>query len=205
MSIEGILSSFVGAFAAAGAVAVLGYWISQYRHRPNVSVRIEVDTSVTEPTIRVVAINRGRAPVVVSELNVYIPTKEAFPDWPSTSQPVFSNQRFFRIRRMLRTPGSKNDVYAILAKQCLSSGAIRSGLILPRETTRIDEQESCSRLFGKSGESGQDKLVKLKSPAESLTLVPSCRITIQKGTIWGPPVVIGTAGDWLWAFGVTSD
>ena len=205
MSIEDVLPSFVGAFAAAGAVAVLGYWINQYRQRPNVLVRIEVDTSIVEPTIRVIAINRGRAPVVVSRLSVYIPVKEVFPDWPSTDQPVFPDQRLFRVRKVLRTPGSKNDTLAILAKQYLSNGGIRSDLILPRETIRIDEQENCSRLFGKSGQSGQDKLLKLKSPAKALTLVPSCQITTQKGTTWGPPVVVGNAGDWLWALGISSD
>lgn len=199
MLIEGILSSFVGAFVAAGAVAVLGYWINQYRQRTKVSVRIEVDTSIREPTIRVIAINDGRTPIVITELNVYIPAKEAFPKWPSPNPPAFAKQRLFRVRRMLRTPGSKNDAFAVWANECLSEGAIKSRLIPQRERIRIGANESCSMRLGESREPGQDKLLMVKTEAKSLTLVPSCQITGQKESIWGPPVIVGNAGDLLWA------
>ena len=168
------------------------YTLYRYRKQPMVSVEIVVDTQLAMPTIDLVVANHGRSAIVITELNAYVPIQEIIPNSPPLKPPTFKKRHFFfKVRRKMRTRGSRNDFCEMLAESYLSHGAAKADITRQRESIRIEPNEKAARSIRQQGLSPY--LIKLDTP-NLTTLVPSCKIANQRHEIWGSPVMVGWLG-----------
>ena len=171
------------------------YLIYLYKQEVIASVEIVVNTRLDPNTLDVVVTNHGRAAIVVTELKIHFPAQAVLPGLPTLQGPNFKERRFAKLRRKLKTQGSKNDLLEIVAEGQLSRGAFTNYVIKATETIRVEPHEKAAR--GIIGENLPPYLPKLEFPNPA-TLIPSCKIAKHKNEIWGSPVVIGkiTGGEY---------
>ena len=96
------------------------YLIYLYKQEVIASVEIVVNTRLDPNTLDVVVTNHGRAAIVVTELKIHFPAQAVLPGLPTLQGPNFKERRFAKLRRKLKTQGSKNDLLEIVAEGQLS-------------------------------------------------------------------------------------
>ena len=183
-----LYQAVVTALIALALSLLAALLIYLYKQRVIASIEIVVNTRIDPNTIDVVVTNHGRSAIVITELKIHVPAKEVIPDWPMPEGPNFNKARLFKLRRKLKTPGSRNDLLMMVAEQLLSQGTLTHQIIKSTETIRVEAHEKAARPL--SGENLPRYLPKLELPNPS-TLIPSCKIAKHKSEIWGRPVLIG--------------
>ena len=121
------------------------YLIYLYKQRVVASVQIVVNTGLDPNTIDVVVTNHGRSAIVVTELKIHFPAKDVLPGWPTLQGPSFKERRFVKLRRKLKTQGSRNDLLEMVAEGQLSRGAFTHDIIKATETMRVEPYEKAAR------------------------------------------------------------
>ena len=182
---------------SVGVVLTLlaGYLLYVYRRRLAVSVELVTDTRVSPLSVDIVVTNHGRSPVVITGLDVHIPAESVWDGilaGPAYGVAAPKMSRFLKLRRKLRTRGSRNDALAVAARGVLSRGSLTSKVIGPHETIRVEPQEKVARPFPpqdrKDSPWYMPQAGELSNPT---TFVPSCRVAKHKPLIWGPPTIVG--------------
>ena len=174
---------------------LVGYLLYVYGRRVAVSVELVTDTRVSPLSVDVVVTNHGRSPVVITDLDVHIPAESVWDGILADTAdgvPALKMSRFLKLRRRLRTRGSRNDAFALAARAALPRGSLTSKVIGPHETVRVEPQEKVARPFPpndrKDSPSYMPQAGELSNP---ITLVPSCKVANHKPLVWGPPTTIG--------------
>ena len=183
-----IYQRVVAALIALALSLTVARLIYLYKQRLIASVEIIVNTRIDPNTVDVVVTNHGRSAIVITELKIHVPAKDVIPDWPIPEGPNFKKARLFKIRRKIKTRGSRNDLLEKVAEGQLSQGALTHDIIKTTETMRVEPYEKAARSL--AGENLPAYLPKLDLPNPS-TFIPSCKIANHKSKIWGSPVVIG--------------
>ena len=191
---ENVASSLIATLLALA----LAYIIYRYRQRPSVTVEIVINTKLATPTTKIVITNHGRAPTVITELNVHFSLKGAkFQSGSSSGSTFFDSaqlphgwfkiSRLFWIRRKLKTLGSHNDMLTLFAESWLSKGSAKADLIDSTETITVLPHEKVSREL--VGRELHPLTAHVELPAAA-TLIPSCRVAKQQHVVWGSPVIV---------------
>ena len=183
-----IYQAVVTALIALALSLLAACLIYFYKQRVIASLEIVVNTRIDPNTVDVVVTNHGRSAIVITDLKIHLRAKEIVPDWPTPRGPDFRKARLFKIRRKLKTQGSRNHLLMKVAEKLLSQGVLTHDIIKANEAMRVDPHEKMVRRL--EGENLPAYLPRLDSPNPT-TLIPSCKIANHKGEIWGSPVVIG--------------
>ena len=182
-----LYQAVVTALIALALSLLAAFLIYLCKQRVIASVEIVVDTRIDPNTIDVVVTNHGRSAIVITELKIYCPAKDVIPDWPIPIGPNFKKIRLFKLRRKLKTQGSRNDLLMQVAEAQLSQGPLTHHIIKETETMRVGPYEKAGRPL--TAENLPPYLPKLDLPNPS-TLIPSCKIAKRNSEIWGAPVII---------------
>ena len=186
-----IVSSAVG----VALTLLVGYLLYLYRRRVAVSVELVTDTRVSPLSVDVVVTNHGRSPVVITSLDIHIPVESVWDGILAETGdgvPAPKMSRFLKLRRKLRTNGSRNDALALAARAVLPHRSLTSKVIGPHETIRVEPQEKVARPFPlKDTKNSPWYMPHAGELSNPTTFVPSCKVANHKPLIWGPPTIIG--------------
>lgn len=190
---ENVASSLIATLLALG----IAFIIYLYRQRHMVTVEIVIDTGLATPTTKVVITNHGRAPTVITELNLHFPLAQAkihstlsSRDATLESDPLppqwFKTPRFSWIRQKMPIFGSYNDRCRLIAQSRLDKGSGKINVIDQTETITVMPSEKVSRLL--VGRNSHPLTPQIESPSV-VELIPSCRVAKRKHVVWGTPVI----------------
>lgn len=126
---------------------------------------------------------------MITDLDVHIPAESVWDGIMADTAdgvPAMKMSRFLKLRRRLRTRGSRNDALALAARAALPHGSLTSNVIGPHETVRVEPQEKVARPFPpddrKDSPSYMPQAGELSNP---ITFVPSCKVANHKPLVWG--------------------
>lgn len=190
---EHVVSSLIATLLALG----FAFIIFLHRQKPMVTVEIVIDAGLPIPTAKLVITNYGRAPTVITELNVHIPLAQATIHSQLSTRNItlepdplppqwFKIPRSFWIRRKLRIFGSHNAMLTRVAQSRLGNGCAKINVIDQTETITVMPNEKVSHPL--VGRDSHPLTPTLAMPA-TVELIPSCRVAKQKHVAWGVPVI----------------
>ena len=191
---ENVASSLIATLLAL----LVAFLVYLYRQRPMITVEIVIDSGLAKPTTKVVITNHGRAPTVITELNVHMPLGNTTIHSPllpgiATLEPSPLPPQWFKVprclwlRRKLRVFGSHNDMLTSHAKLLLADGSVKHDVLNRTETINVMPNEKASRLL--EGRKSHPLTPKMEKPL-AVVLIPSCRVAKQKNVVWGKPVIV---------------
>ena len=105
-----------------------------------------MDSKLDPNKMDVVVTNHGRSAIVIADLKLHIPIEEVFPNLPDLERPQVKKPRLVRLRRKLKTRGSRNDVLAMFADSWLSRGEVIHDVVGPQETILIGPKQPLAQL-----------------------------------------------------------
>ena len=176
----------LGSVITVALTLVAAYLVYRFKSRKAVAIEIVAETMVEGPIGTIVVTNHGRTPIVLSEVNAYLPAEQILPELPLLP-PQFRKPRFLAIRKRMHTHGSQNDSCAATAEKLLCEGAAKATFMPPTETMKVGPHEKAAYPI-------RHRMVKSYGPTlelpDVLTLVPSCKLSGQEQEIWGRAVIV---------------
>ena len=192
-----LLLSIVSPVVGVAVASLVGYLVFVNKTRITASVDLVVDTNSAPPSVDVAVTNRGKSPIVVTALRLHVPGEcigvpgglgdflKDVPNW--------RRNHLLRLRRRLKTSGSRNDAIAKGIKRAFPQGFGIIEVIGAGETIKIGPQEKMSRAtpLGDCWGWSWYELPVVGELSNPMILIPSCKIANHRPLVWGPPKLVG--------------